>query len=354
MALLFCDSFDHYATAEIAQKWTALQNGVAWSSGTINAANGRNGTQSFRVTYSNTNSTGGYLRKTLSAVSGTTAIMGFGFKIDALPGAASRTPLVSILDGATEQVSLDINPAGTLSLYRGTAAGTLLGTSVTALSINTYYYIELKTVIHATTGTYEIRVNSTNVLSGTGANTAASGVAQWTGVQIGRNYSGSGAATIQDYDDLYTCDGSGATNTDFLGPIRVKAIYADGAGASTDFTPSAGLNFQNVDEALTDGDTTYNSESTAGDHDTYTFAAIGLTGTVKGVQTNLMVRSDGAGAETIAPMIRISTTDYQGTTVGITTSYADSMQVYAVSPATAAAWTVSEIDGAEFGIKLVA
>lgn len=353
MALLFLDGFDHYATAEITQKWTALQNGTTWNSGTINATNGRNSTQSFRVTYANNNSTGGYLRKTLTAVSGTTAIMGFGFKIDALPAAASRTPLVSILDGATEQVSVDINPAGTLSLYRGTAAGTLLGTTSSALSINTYYYIELKVVIHGSTGTYEIRLNGTNVLSGTGANTAGSGVVQWTGIQIGRNYSGSGGAVIQDYDDLYACDGSGSTNNDFLGPIRVKTIYPDGAGASSDFTPSAGSNFQNVDEALTDGDTTYNSEGTAGDHDTYTFGAVGVTGTVRGVQTNLVVRSDGAGSETIRPKIRISTTDYNGTTVGITTSYADSREVFETSPATATAWTVTEIDGAEFGIELV-
>lgn len=352
MALRFSDSFDHYATAQVGQKWTALLDGITWV-GTINATGGRNSTQSFRATYANNNSSGGYLRQTLSSISGTTAVFGFGFRIDALPGAASRTPLVSILDGGTEQVSIDINPAGTLSLYRGSAAGTLLGTSSTALSINTYYYVELKVVVHATTGTYEIRLNGTNILSGTGANTAGSGVAQWTGVQIGRNYSGAGAATIQDFDDLYVCDGSGTVNNDFLGPIRVKAIYADGAGFSTDFTPSAGSNFQNVDEALTDGDTTYNSEGTAGDHDTYTFAAIGLTGTVKGLQTNLMVRSDGAGAETIRPKIRISGTDYNGTTVGITTSYADSRQVYETSPATSAAWTVAEIDGAEFGIELV-
>jgi hypothetical protein len=130
-------------------------------------------------------------------------------------------------------------------------------------------------------------------------------------------------------------------------------ILPDGAGNSTDFTPSAGSNFQNVDETSTDSDTTYNSETTAGDHDTYTYAAVGLTGNVRAIQTNLVVRSTGAGAETLRPKIRISGTDYSGTTVGCTTSYLDKMEVFETSPATAVVWTVSEIDGAEFGIELV-
>jgi hypothetical protein len=53
-------------------------------------------------------------------------------------------------------------------------------------------------------------------------------------------------------------------------------------------------------------------------------------------------------------MVRISTTNYAGaTSAGLATTYADKITMYETSPATAAAWTVTEIDGAEFGCKLV-
>jgi hypothetical protein len=352
MALRFIDSFDHYATADFAQKWTSV-NAATFSSTIVVGAYGRNSTNGLRFTWSDVNS---HLRlQRTVTTSGSTAIMGAAVKVSAISGTSSANPLFSIWDGASIQTSLRIDAAGTLSVLRGSFGGTVLGTSVGVLSTATYYYIELKVVLHGSTGTYDVKVNGTSFLSGTGANTADAGTTAWTAARIGSDGSTahiSGGATW-DFDDFYVCDGSGSANNDVLGPIRVKAVFPDGAGNSTQFTPSAGSNFQNVDEASQDGDTTYNSETTVGQKDLYTLGALGITGTVKGVQTNLIVRSDGGGAETIAPVWRIGATDYDGTTVGVTTSYADSLQVYETSPATGVAFTVAEIDGAELGIKLV-
>ena len=33
MSLIFCDSFDHYATAQLGQKWDAVTGAVAVSAG---------------------------------------------------------------------------------------------------------------------------------------------------------------------------------------------------------------------------------------------------------------------------------------------------------------------------------
>ena len=340
MALLFVDSFDHYATADILQKWTTKDDTIEIG------AYGRNSTNGLRCSGGNADEVNVVYTRTANT---NTCIVGFAFKWVTHTGAALS--ILDIRDSATTHVALLLDNTGILTVYRGLGT-TLLGTTSATLASGTYYYIELKVAIHDTTGTVDVQVNGSNVLSLTGQDTRNGAAAQWTSICLGNAINNTSNKTF-DYDDFYLADSSGATNNDLLGPIRVKAILPDGAGASTDFTPSAGSNFQNVDEASTDGDTTYNSESTAGDHDTYTYAALGLSGTVKGVQTNLMVRSDGAGSETIAPMVRISSTDYQGTTANVTTSYADSRQVYETSPATAAAWTVAEIDGAEFGIKLV-
>ena len=198
-------------------------------------------------------------------------------------------------------------------------------------------------------GTIEVRINGSSVLSVTG-DTQQSATAQWDTFRIG-SYSNVGESSTLDFDDLYVADTSGAMT--FLGPMRVVATRPDGDGTTTQFTPSAGSNWQNVDDSNQDGDSTYNSEATPGELDLYTFGALGVTGTVKAVQTNLCVRSAGGGAETIAPMFRIGGVNYTGTTVGLSTSYGYSLQVYETSPATGLAWTVSEIDGAEAGITLV-
>lgn len=341
MALLFLDGFDHYATAEIAQKWTSSSNAA------ISATEGRNSSQGLHLDATGSN---GSITRTLSPGSSAAGGIGFAIRVTgALFNSTSGNELIQVQQAdATQHVALGLTAAGLFTAKRGTTA---LGTSSSGISLGSWFYLEFKWDIHDTTGSLSVKLNGTTVLSLTGQDTRNAGDGTWARIVL---QNGSNATGTEVYvDDLAIWDTSGSANTDFLGPIRVKAIYPDGAGASTDFTPSAGSNFQNVDEALTDGDTTYNSEGTAGDHDTYTFGAVGLSGTVRGVQTNLMVRSDGAGAETIRPKIRIGAVDYNGTTVGITTSYADSREVFQVSPATSTAWTVAEIDGAEFGIELV-
>jgi len=154
--------------------------------------------------------------------------------------------------------------------------------------------------------------------------------------------------------DFYACSDTGSDNKGFLGDIRVQAILPSGAGNSTQMTPSAGSNYQCVDEAAPNDDTDYVSETTAGEKDTYAFGNLTPTsGTVKGTQILISARKDDAGTRTIAPVYRPVSTDYDGTTVSIGNSYDYVRQVKDVSPATSVAWTIAEINGAEFGVKLV-
>lgn len=356
MALLFVDSFDLYATADLTATTRYTSTLTGGGTVTIGSGNGRNSTNGFRLTSNAANASGPNLTKGLTTGSAT-AIIGAAYKSSAV---ATSVPIAifNIMDGGTVQVSIALNSGGKIQAFRGDVnGGTSLGTSASSLSTGVFYYIEAKVLVHASAGTVEVRVNGSNTgwLALTGLNTRASATAQWNGFGFGKTTTSSSSANgaTHDYDDLYVADSTGSVNNDFLGPVRIKAVLPDGAGNSTQFTPSTGSNYQNVDDAAQDGDSTYNSETTAGEIDLYTFGAIGLTGTVKGVQTNLCVRSDGAGAETIAPMFRISGTNYAGTTVGLTTSYTYASQLYETSPATSSAWTVSEIDGAESGIKLV-
>ena len=71
MALIFCDGFDHYATAQLDEKW-----GFTSGSPTISSSAGRNGDGLL------INSTE-YVRKDFTSLTGagTTWIFGFNFRI---------------------------------------------------------------------------------------------------------------------------------------------------------------------------------------------------------------------------------------------------------------------------------
>lgn len=356
MAILFMDGFDHYATADILKKpYSSLQGAVSGGSPVTIAAVGRNSTNGLylQALPSGLSNVRGYLIKSFPGLSVTAGGCGFAFQHSSLAqDTEDGRELVRVMEasGSVAHLTVKTNQtSGTLSVRRNT---TTLGTTTEAVTAGVYYYLEFKWSIHDSTGSYELRLNGTTVLSGSSVDTRNGGSGIWDTIMLSSIGTGTGVSTS--FDDFVVWDTTGsAPYNDFLGPVRVKTIFPDGAGASSDFTPSAGSNYQNVDEASQDGDTTYNSESTPGDHDTYTFGAVGLTGTVLGVQTNLWVRSDGAGSETIRPKIRIGATDYNGTTVGVSTDYANKPEVFQVSPATSTAWTVTEIDGAEFGIELV-
>jgi len=340
MAGLFGDTFDGYATADILQKWDAM-------TGATIASNGRNSTNALNLSNFSTK----FVRKTVTP-SGTTGVAGAAVYIGTLPDFIAT--LFAVYDSAgTVQLTLAVNPTtGVLTVCRGAALGTTVATSSVGLSAAAYHYVEFKWTIHNSTGAVEVRINNTTVATASGIDTQNSALTNWTTFQVGASIFDATGADIR-IDDLYLLDGSGSDNNTFLGPVRGVRTLPDGAGNSTDFTPSAGSNFQNVDDASQDGDSTYNSETTPGDHDTYTFGALGVTGVVKMVQINMVVRSDGGGAETIASMLRIGGTDYQGTTQGVSTSYLDKRQVYDISPATSVPFTLSELDGAEVGQKLV-
>jgi len=361
MAWLFGDSFDWYQTADLMLRWPGSTLVTGASNISIDTVNGRNGTGAAKYTYGGNNSPI-FLGKAVPA-SGATAIIGIAFNPTTLTMNAEdfRGGLITVYWGATAQCSVRYNKTdGSISFLRGQPeGGTIVGTSAAGQisATNTWYYIELKVVLGTgTAGSFDVHLNTASIVSGSGVNTAGAAVTTWDSYRLFAN-----SADLPNLsggfwyiDDTYCCDGSSAINNDFLGPIRGRALLADGAGTYTQFTPSAGANYTCVDDPLFNGDTDYVASSTPGQIDSYNFGALGITGSVKAVQLNLMVRSAAGAGETIAPVVRVGSTDYVGANItALSTGYTDKLVLYENSPATSVPWTVSEIDGAQFGLKLV-
>jgi len=355
MALLHTDSFDHYGTADLLTKWGSKVEGA----GVVTIAGfGRNGTNGLRITTTATSSSGPAIVRSVGAASGPVAIAGFAFTPSVLSGATNVT-LCTFLDGATEQVSINMGSTGAIIAKRGASSGgAVLGTSPNTLAAGSSVYIEAKVLIDAGIGTVEVRVNGSSGgwLNLTGLNTRNSAVAQWNGFAFGKPGGGVAAAngSIYDYDDLYLCDGSGPRNNDFLGDVRILAqLCLTGNGANVDFTPSTGTDHGALVDDATPIVTDYNFSSTVGHRDTYLFPPITLTGVaVRGVTTWMYAAKSDAGTRTLARVHRIAGANYDGTGLPVGTSYAYLGQVDEVSPATGVAFTTVEINGTETGMKI--
>jgi hypothetical protein len=339
MALRFTDSFDHYATADIAAKWTTNTTAGV----TITSTNARNGS-CLRAS----GNPGGAAQLAKSLDNQVTWIVGFAYRQDALPGAARI--LVQFYDTAVLHTDLRISTAGNLFFTRN---GTTIGaTGTTAIGAGVWVYIEAKVTINDTTGVAACRINGAVELNGTALDTRNAGNLSANVI----SFFGSNTTYSINLDDLYVCDGTGSVNNDYLGDIRVAALLPSGAGNTTQYTPSTGSNYQNVDDAAPDGDSTYNESSTTSQKDTFAMGNLPTTatGNVKGIQLLTYDRKTDAGSRTLRHVVRTNSTDYESADIAQIDTFKYNITTRDVNPNTTTAWTESEINGMEAGYKLQA
>lgn len=273
-----------------------------------------------------------------------TLICGCAIRLITLPVSISR--LYSFYDGSTDGVNIRVKSDGTIAAYR---SSTLLGTSTNQLAATNWYYIELKVVTHDSTGTVDIVVNGSNWLSLTSQDTQPGANAYHTAVRLGLN----DGAVFTRYDDMYILDSTGSANNDFLGNRKVITLDPSAAGDTTQWTPSAGSNYENVDDGgLVDEDTTYNETSTDTDQDLYNYGNLsGDVSSVDGIQIVTETRVT-TGQMDLSSVIKTGVTTSPGTPETVTsTSYITVNRIEEQDPDTAAAWTPSGVNGAQFGIK---
>jgi hypothetical protein len=334
MALRFIDGFDHYNS--MTQKWTTLSGTPTFTSVGTRFSVG----QCLVLSFAN---------PVKALDSQATWVIGGAVKFGSF---GTTSSIIGVRDVGTQQVDVRVNASGNLTVTKN---GTVIGTSTSSMiSLNVWYYLELKVTIHNTTGAYEVRLNGVTVpgLSATGVDTR--NTANNSANEIFMSTAGGITYT---YDDLYVCDGTGSTNNDFLGDVRVDTILPTADGSSTDFTPSTGTdNYAMVDDATPDSDSTYIASGTLNDLDLYTFADLqSLTGSVFGIQSVIFGRKDDAGTRSVAPAIKTGVTTAVGADFTLAASYSYNLQIFETNPANgSAAWTISDVNNSEFGVKVTA
>lgn len=343
MSLLFVDGFDHYDDNQSIYKWDI---GYHWSYFDINTP-GRFGdggcleANGITLEY--------YMMKWFKKRVNT-VIMGFAWK---------RGVLFSSLDKVIEfyhqggiQLGFQICSPGVVKVRRGDGQfGTIVAeTSNIVVNPDTWYYVEIKVYVHASAGTAEVRINEQTVLNETGLNTRDHTEDGIDGIRL---FSPNSYESY--YDDLYICDDEGPNCDDFLGECRIHTLFPNAPGNYAQWTPSAGDNFENVDEILPiDNDTTYNETNVSGEIDTFHFEDLSNVpgGTIHGVALNNCIKKTDAGYRLYESVARINGTDYVSGEGGVFDEYRIRQQCLEINPDDSNVWEEADINSGEFGYKI--
>ncbi len=348
--LLWIDGFDNFGTVEdaapsptgiVARKYPVYNEG----STKIAVCVGRLGGYGIYINWDTT-----VYFSPGNLTTNATMIVGFAFKIS---GAINNnSQFLGLYDGANRGVNFRIRTDGEINVYR---YDTLLGTTSGAnIGVGAWRYIEVKVVSHDTTGSVVVKVDRDTKLSLTNIDTKVSTNEYHTTFRFTGVAGGSGSSRAVRIDDLYCLDGSGSANNNFLGNVRVDTIRPDAAGDSTQLTPSAGSNYECVDEEVCDDDSTYVESATDTHKDLYgTDAAV--SGDIFGVQVNTDCRETDATSFDIKTVCKSSTTesDDAGQAIG-STDYLTRTRILEQDPHTSAAWLAAGVNSAQFGLKVVA
>jgi hypothetical protein len=331
MAIVFVEGFDTTnAAADLIQKgWTGL--------GSYTAGTGRLDGRSAVCS----GNTGAQTWTHVLPSSYATLIVGMAVNQTSIGNGA-----FDIRAGATRTVRIQTDASGHYQILN--SAGTVLATGTTVVTNSTWHYVEVKAFVNGASGTVELHLDGVVEIASTVVNIGSTNLDTIALVRTG-------TSNQLNWDDIYAADTTGsAPNNTFLGDVRVETVFPDGDGAHLAWTPTGGgAHYTQVNANVPDDDTTYVSDATPGDIDSYTVTNIDGGATVYAVQVDLWARKDDASTRQIAPLIRQASTDYVGNTVTLGTTYSYYQQLYDKDP-TAADWTAANINADEFGIKEIA
>lgn len=347
---LLMDGFTHYETAQILTvgKWTAISGSGAV---TIEAGQGRNGNGALQV-YGATPVGGAYTRiRSTLATTDATFVLRWAWAFDEV-GAGERSALI-LYNSEGDQLTLQVNADYSLSLRRGGMGGTVIATSspdiFTQGSFGAVKFVG--TIGNSAACKVYVDNWSVPVISVTSTDLQQQATASWTGIA----FAAYGAFGFDEntcrVSDLLVGHGD---DSDMPNDITIVTRLPDADGTHSDLTPSTGSDHSALLDEVPPDMADYVVGDTAGQKDTYTFTALGVTGDVHAVQSVAVGQASIAGMRELGMASRIGGSDYVSTGVPVNSSLTGTREIHPVSPDSGLAWTVSEIDAAEFGPQVTA
>lgn len=265
---------------------------------------------------------------------------------------ATNVNWVQFLDSNTIQCDLRYDSSGTSFFTRN---GTAIGSAVSAgnrLSANQWYWIEVEVVIDPSIGVANLWINGTAALTQSSLNTRTTANSFFNQIKLAGQVNGT-----QIIDSFHFWDTSAGDIIGHMAESIIDTKLANAVGSNASWTKGGTINANNylqVNEANSDGDTTYVLSSTPGQIDSYGFATLTASvGTVNTIGINTIDRIDDATPRTIKHFTKSSASTVLTPSAAMSPgpAYSNHQSFVIVDPATGVAWTISGRNTAEFGFQ---
>ena len=229
-------------------------------------------------------------------------------------------------------------------------ATTIGSATAGTLTLDQWHYVEARILVADSSGTFDLWVNGTNVITFTGDTRNGGATAAVDAVRLmGRRLNVSCG-----FDDLYILDNSGSVNNARLGEIAIECLRPNGNGNSSQWVGSDG---NSTDNYLLVDDTTpdtadYVQSGTSGNKDTYAYGNLAAaSGTIAAVQVVSYASKTAGDALSVQQVARSGSSETAATAQAVTATWAPLTAIFEAKPG-GGAWTVSDVNGAEFGVQV--
>jgi len=343
-------------TADV--EFTNVNNSGGASLPTIVSSPVRSGTYSIRCNNSGTSGSS-YITLQLGSSTGINKyffLRSYVYIAD-LPAATQN--MITISDGGGVRELIKLTSAGVLQLFDD--GGAQVGSNSSALSLNTWYRVEVKCDMTTSSGNViaEALLDGASFASGTYG--ASAGVNR---IEIGGQLN----TTSYDYyfDDLAINNSTGSFQNSYPGEGKIIHLKPNAAGDNSAWTND----YLSVDEVTPDDATTLVSSNTLDqidDHDIESPTSLGASDTINVVQVG--VRFNGVGASANASFVLRIKATASGTveessaitpanTTYVTNAAAAprnySLTLYDLPGGSTTVWTKADLDTAQIGYRLSA
>lgn len=249
----------------------------------------------------------------------------------------------------SSQFVVDCTAAGRVRIKASPTGDVLAESADAAITFNIYQYFELKCAIDDSNGTVQVRVNGADIIAFTGGlnlQQAGSGGAQkiqW------RDFGTASPASI--YDDLYICNLSGGTFTDFLGDIKVDAFWPTADGTYQQFTTNRATHYDAINDIGNDAATYYIESDTPGEKDSFTITPAGDLPTIHAISIRNTARNPDTGVAEGTLFIRQGGVDRDQASFERGDTVEQDDQMLLKRPDTGGPWTKAALEAMEFGFE---
>jgi hypothetical protein len=276
----------------------------------------------------------------------------FGLYIESYSAAAYRNEFIAYYDSAGgAQLVIRLNADAHIEAVLNTgSSSTILATGSMTLVSGNWYVVRVRYVVNDLTGIVQIYLGDTLDIDYSGDTCRTANVNVQT-IRFGEPVSTSSTYLVANIDDIVINDTSGSVNNSWPNLGGIIGLLPSGAGNYTELTPSTGDNYTCVDEAPA-SDTDYVASSTADARDTYAMSNLPGPCNISAVCWRARAQESDAGGTHIARLFRIGSTDYQGSDLLLGTSWANYSEILETSPATSSAFTKTELDAIEAGVRV--